>query len=32
VQADFAVELGADDEALDVPWADETGELRYYDL
>lgn len=32
MQADFAVELGADDEALDVPWADETGELRYYDL
>jgi len=32
VQADFAVELGPDDEALDLPWADEGSGLRYYDL
>jgi hypothetical protein len=31
VQADFAVELGADDETLEFPWAG-AGGLRYYDL
>jgi len=32
VQADFAVELGADDETLEMPWAAEGGCPRYYDL
>jgi hypothetical protein len=32
VQADFAVELGADDETLDMPWAAEGGGPCYYDL
>lgn len=32
MQADFAVELGPDDETLDLPWADEARRLRYYDL
>jgi len=32
VQADFAVELGADDETLDMPWAAEEGGPCYYDL
>ena len=32
MQADFAVELGADDETLEFPWADEKGDLRYYDV
>jgi hypothetical protein len=32
VQADFSVELGADDETLEVPWAAESGSPRYYDL
>jgi hypothetical protein len=31
VQADFAVELAADDETLELPWAAEGGP-RYYDL
>jgi hypothetical protein len=31
VQADFAVELGADDETLEFPWTG-AGGLRYYDL
>jgi hypothetical protein len=31
VEADFAVELGPDDETLELPWADENGP-RYYDL
>jgi len=31
VQADFAVELAAGDETLELPWAGESG-LRYYDL
>jgi hypothetical protein len=31
VEADFAVELGAEDETLDFPWAADGG-LRYYDL
>jgi len=32
VQADFAVELGADDETLEMPWAAEGGCPRYHDL
>lgn len=32
MQADFSIELGPDDETLEFPWADETGNLRYYDL
>jgi hypothetical protein len=32
VQADFAVELGADDETLEMPWAAAGGSPRYYDL
>lgn len=32
MQADFAVELGANDETLEFPWSDESGKLRYYDL
>jgi hypothetical protein len=32
MQADFSVELGADDDRLELPWASPEGELRYYDL
>jgi hypothetical protein len=32
VEADFAVELGADDEVLDLPWASADSTVRYYDL
>lgn len=32
VQADFAVELGKDDETLELPWAAEAGGPKYYDL
>jgi hypothetical protein len=32
VQADFAVELGGDDETLEMPWAAEGGGPRYCDL
>ena len=32
MQADFAVELGADDETLEMPWAAEGGIPRYCDL
>ncbi len=32
MEADFAVELGADDETLELPWAAADGGLRYYDL
>lgn len=32
MQADFAVELGADDEILEMPWAAEAGGPRYYDV
>ncbi len=32
MHADFAVELGADDETLEMPWAAEGGGPRYYDL
>jgi hypothetical protein len=32
VDADWAVELGAGDESLEIPWAAADGSLRYYDL
>ena len=32
VDADFAIELGADDETLEFPWQDPDGRLHYYDL
>lgn len=32
MEADFAVELGAEDETLDFPWAAADGGLRHYDL
>jgi hypothetical protein len=32
VEADFAVELGADDETLNLPWTAPQGGPRYYDL
>jgi len=32
VEADFAVELGADDETLEMPWAAGEAGPRYYDL
>jgi hypothetical protein len=32
VEADFAVELGAEDETLELPWAADSGGPRYYDL
>jgi hypothetical protein len=32
VEADFSVELGADDETLELPWAAADGGPRYYDL
>jgi len=32
MQADFTVELGADDDRLELPWASPDGEPRYYDL
>jgi hypothetical protein len=32
VEADWAVELGAGDETLEIPWAAADGGLRYYDL
>jgi hypothetical protein len=32
VEADFAVELGAEDETLELPWNDAETGLRYYDL
>jgi len=32
VEADFAVELGADDEVLDLPWVSADPAVRYYDL
>ncbi len=32
MEADFAIELGADDEVLEMPWAAPDGSLRYYDL
>jgi hypothetical protein len=32
MQVDFAVELGPDDETLEMPWTAEAGGPRYYDL
>ena len=32
MEADFAVELGADDEVLDLPWVSADSAVRYYDL
>jgi len=32
MDADFSVELGADDEALEFPWTSPDGNLRYYDV
>jgi hypothetical protein len=32
MQADWSVELAQDDEALELPWASDDGELRYVDL
>jgi hypothetical protein len=32
MEADFSVELGPEDAALELPWADPEGRLRYYDL
>ena len=32
MQADFAIELGDDDETLDFPWVDSDGRLIYFDL
>jgi hypothetical protein len=32
VQADFDVELGPNDDALELPWSSEEGGVRYYDL
>ncbi len=32
MQSDFSVELGAEDDSLELPWASPDGALRYYDL
>ncbi|MGH9676449.1 MAG: hypothetical protein ACRD36_05050 [Candidatus Acidiferrum sp.] len=32
MQADFSLELGAQDDSLELPWSDLGGKLRYYDL
>lgn len=32
MQADFSVELGADDHCLEMPWASPDGTMRYFDL
>ena len=32
MQVDFSVELGAEDERLELPWSSEDGAARYYDL
>jgi hypothetical protein len=32
LDADFEIELGVDDDALEFPWQSEDGRLRYYDL
>ena len=32
MEADFAVELGGDDETLEIPWADAEGGPRYFNL
>ena len=32
MQVDYSVELGRDDERMELPWSSESGDLRYYDL
>jgi hypothetical protein len=32
MQVDFAVELGRDEQTLELPWSSEDGRLRYHDL
>jgi hypothetical protein len=32
MHADFSVELGAEDDRLELPWASPDGELRHYDI
>lgn len=32
MDADFSIELGRDDPALDFPWSDASGKLSYFDL
>lgn len=32
MQADYSVELGADDDVLEIPWSSPDGVLRYHDL
>lgn len=32
MQADFCIELGSDDDAMELPWSSPDGKLRYYDL
>src|ERR1700759_606724 len=32
MQADFSVELGREDPALELPWASDDSSMRYYDL
>ena len=32
MHADFSVELGRDDPALELPWSSDDPEVRYYDL
>ena len=32
MHVDFSVELGAEDDCLELPWASPDGALRYYDL
>ena len=32
MQADFSLELGAQDDAMELPWSSPDGEIRYYDL
>src|SRR5207302_4015803 len=32
MQADFSIELGAEDDAMELPWQSPDGKLRYYDL
>jgi len=32
MQADFSIELGAQDDAMEMPWSSADGNLRYYDL
>src|SRR5689334_23164926 len=32
MHADYSVELGPDDDVLEIPWSSPDGSLRYYDL